>query len=104
MVTLEDFEKRYANIRKQHPHIGQCNHEGCRNPPDTTPLLGLDSSCAYHRLLFDHWLYEKMDPVPEMETVLLRREAFGKWADETDDARKDEIVLRSARDPINWEC
>lgn len=104
IVKLEDFKKRYENIRKQHPHIGQCVHEGCPNPPDITPGLGLDSSCAYHRLLFDHWLYEVMEPVPEMEKTLLRREAYGKWDDTIDDYLRNKIVLRIAQDAINWGC
>ena len=103
-ITLDDFEKRYANIRKQHPYIGQCNTEGCRNPPDITPGLGLDSSCAYHRMLFDFWLYERMDPIPEMENTLLRREAFGKWNDVITDQVRDDIVLKSAQEQINWAC
>lgn len=102
-VTIKDFAKRYANIRERYPHIGQCNHEGCRNPPDITSM-GVDSSCSYHRMLFDHWLYEKMDPVPEMEHTLLRREAFGKWNDGIDDFLRDKIVTHAAQDAINWEC
>jgi len=104
IVKLEDFKKRYENIRKQHPHIGQCVHEGCPNPPDITPGLGVDSSCAYHRFLFDYWLYEKMDLVPEMENTLLRREAYGKWDDTIDDYLRDKIALRAAQDPLNWYC
>lgn len=104
IVTLEDFEKRYRNIREQHPYIGQCNHEGCPNPPDITPGLGLDSSCAYHRLLFDFWLYERMDPVPEMENTLLRREAYGDWHVKLTDEDRDAIVLRAAQDPLDWYC
>lgn len=103
-IKLIDFEKRYVKIRERYPHIGQCIHQGCPNPPDLTPSLGLDSSCAYHRLLFDYWLYEVMEPTREMEHILLRREAFGKWNDKLDTETRNKIVLRLAQEAINWEC
>ena len=54
-VTLKDFEIRYKNIKKKYPDIETCGVMGCKNPVDITEGLGQDTSCSYHRFLFDFW-------------------------------------------------
>ena len=61
MVTLKDFETRYENIRRDVPDVKICSVCGCSNPRDSTEMLGVDTSCAYHRLLFDYWSCEVME-------------------------------------------
>jgi len=105
-VTLKDFEIRYTNIRMQNPKVKQCTAAGCKNPVDTT-LLGEDTSCAYHRLLFDFWSCEVMD-INKFNHYLKsqkgRRRAFTNWINRTGQVECDKIVLRMAQEGINWEC
>lgn len=106
-VTLEDFKIRYRNIRKQNPKVKECTVRGCHNPRDSTPLLGEDTSCAYHRLLFDFWSGEVMDNdklFHYLESQKGRRRAFTNWRNRTGKEGLDKIVLRMAQEGINWEC
>ena len=112
-VTLRDFEIRYCNIRRDIPGVKKCSVKGCKNPRDFTELLGPDTSCAYHRLLFDYWSADVVDldergnrlkpRILEM-TRKGRRRAFTNWMNRTGRAELDNIVLKLAQDPINWEC
>ena len=106
-VTLEDFEVRYQNIRKQNPKVKKCTVKGCPNPRDSTPFLGEDTSCAYHRLLFDFWASEIMD-LDKLQHYLQsqkgRRRAFTNWMNKIGKAECDRIVWELSQDRINWEC
>ncbi len=109
-VTFVDFEKRYENIRKQNPKVKKCSVKGCKNPRDSTPLLGEDTTCAYHRLLFDYWIYEVIGPKSGYSEGLMfmsrkgMRRAFTNWRNKTGKEECDKIVLQMAQDGINWEC
>ena len=102
-LSLEDLEIRYRNIRKSNPKIKNCSVKGCPNPRDSTPLLGKDTCCAYHRLLFDFW---SSDVVPNILTLTKgqRREGFSSWLSATGQAELEKMVLRMMKEPINWEC
>jgi len=105
-VTLKDLEIRYENIRKANPKVKLCSSKGCKNPVDTTEL-GEDTSCSYHRLLFDHWLYETMNPEKfhhYYTNQRARRSAFTRWQHKIGKEECDKIVLRLAQEPINWDC
>jgi hypothetical protein len=106
IVTLADFEIRYKNIRKQNLKVKKCSVSGCNNPRDSTPSLGEDTCCAYHRLLFDYW---STDVVPDkffhyLKSQKGRRRAFTNWMNRMGKKRLDELVLKMAQEPINWEC
>ena len=80
-ITLEDFEIRYKNILVSDPKRKCCSSSGCNNPVDYT-MLGEDTSCAYHRLLFDFWSCEVMDMDKfhhYLESQKGRRRAFTNW-------------------------
>jgi len=106
-VTLEDFEIRYKNIREANPKVKQCPIYGCKNPRDSTPLLGEDTTCAYHRLLFDYWVSMNMEFDKfyyYLENQRARRTAFTKWRNKIGKGACDEIVLKLAQEGINWQC
>ena len=104
-VTFEDFEVRYKKIREKYPTIKDCTVEGCTNPRDITEGLGVDTTCSYHRLLFDFWIYEVLD-VDETKKFITdrsaRRKAFSSWMLAMGKDHCDEIVLKMAQDKINW--
>lgn len=106
-VTLEDFEIRYRNIRNQNQKVKKCSVKGCNNPRDSTPLLGEDTCCAYHRLLFDFWMCD-IAPIRGHNVVLMsqkgRRRAFTNFLNRTGKEDLDRIVLEMAQEGINWEC
>ncbi|KKK62380.1 hypothetical protein LCGC14_3004910 [marine sediment metagenome] len=104
-VTLKDFEVRYRNIQEAHPKIRKCSVVGCSNPRDTT-MMGEDTSCAYHRLLFDAWMYGLVgDKIAYyFHNQRARRSAFTKWRNKLGEKACDKIVLRLAQEPINWKC
>lgn len=103
-ITLENFEVRYRNIRKQNPKVKKCSVHGCPNPRDSTPHLGEDTCCAYHRLLFDFWSSD----VYRGEILSLSKEdrghLFSDWMKKMGKNECDKIVLRMAQEQINWEC
>lgn len=105
-VTLEDFEVRYRNIREAHPEVQECSVVGCNNPRDITTHGGEDSSCAYHRLLFDAWS-DGLDHDKAMyysRNQRVRRAAFTRWRNKLGKEVCDKVVFRLAQEPINWEC
>lgn len=104
-VTFDDFEVRYTNIRRDHPDIGRCSVVGCKNPRDIT-LMGVDSSCSYHRMLFDAWMYALDSDKANyyFKNQRARRTAFTKWRNKLGEEACDSIVLRLAQEPINWKC
>ena len=98
-ITLNDFEKRYSNIRKDNPNVSECSVKSCKNPID---LNG--TTCAYHRLLFDHWMYEiKGRDIFNMSRRGIRI-AFSRWMNKTGKEICDSIVLDMAQYEINWIC
>ena len=106
-VTLEDFEIRYRNIRAKNPKVKKCVVRNCHNPRDSTPLLGEDTCCAYHRLLFDFWSCEAMKPdkfYHYLQSQKGRRRAFTNWMNRLGEAECDRLVLVMAQQGINWEC
>jgi len=105
-ITFKDFHVRYANIRKQYPNIESCSVHGCLNPVDFTEL-GKDTSCAYHRILFDIWAcggtdFEKFNFY--LTNQKARRTAFTKWRNSLGKEKCDELVLMEAQCSINWVC
>lgn len=106
-VTLEDFEIRYKNIKLQNPKVKKCTVKNCHNPRDSTPLLGEDTTCAYHRLLFDFWSSDVMNPDKfhhYLQSQKGRRRAFTNWMNKIGKSGCDKIVLKLAQEGINWEC
>ncbi len=105
-INLEDFEIRYKNLRDANPKFKKCSVVGCNNPRDLTTHGGEDSSCAYHRLLFDAWSYD-LDHDKLMYYVgnqRARRSAFTKWRNRHGEKTCDEFVLKLAQEAINWAC
>lgn len=103
-ITLKDFDERYKWIRKNVPNVADCGFACCSNPVDATPGLGVSTTCAYHRLLFDWWLYEVVKDHRILEDTVKRRRAFKKWVYDIGKEKADKIVLQMAQDGINWEC
>lgn len=106
-VSLKDLEIRYKNLKESYPEIKQCSIIGCKNPRDITELLGKDTTCAYHRLLFDYWIMEIVNPDifdKYFNNQKARRSAFTRWRNKMGDDSCNEIVLRLAQEPINWKC
>ena len=106
-VTLRDFEIRYQNIKQANPKVKQCSVSDCHNPRDSTPTLGEDTCCAYHRLLFDFWSSDVMHPddfYHYLQSQKGRRRAFTNWMNKMGKAKLDEIVLKMAQEGINWIC
>jgi len=97
-ITLEDFKIRYKNILKDNPKIERCSFVGCKNPADG------GTTCAYHRLLFDHWMCEVKGAGIMGMTTRGRRIAFSRWVHKTGKATCDAIVLDMAQYNINWVC
>jgi hypothetical protein len=108
VITLEDFEIRYQNLRKTSKRkLKQCTVAGCKNPRDLTPLSGYSNTCSYHRFLFDFWSCEVIHNEKlwyYMEHQKARRRAFSIWLKKMGKEKLDEIVLNMAQEPINWEC
>jgi hypothetical protein len=103
-VTLADFEVRYQNLRRDYPNNPMCSVEGCPNPVDVTEGLGIDTTCAYHRLLFDFWFFEVIDNDELLTDQVKRRKAFKKWIGKTGKEACDKLVLGMAKEKINWMC
>ena len=109
---LELIEERnkainVVNIRRISEHktpVPECVWPDCTELRDGTPGMGLDTSCPYHRLLFDHWLYE----VSTQELLALPREERNKhieqWVEKTGKEKCDKIVDEMSRVGINWMC
>jgi len=96
-IDFKDFDIRYQMIREKYPDIGNCAFRGCKNPPD-------DTVCSYHRLLFDHWMYEVKRSGIVIMSPRGRRIAFSRWANKKGKEVCDTIVLDMAQDLINWVC
>ena len=106
-VTLGDFVVRYENLREQHPDLPECSVESCRNPCDITEGMGVDTTCAYHRLLFDYWIMEVVSPDYTHRYIMdktARRRDFSEWRKSQGKTTCDSIVLQMAQSSINWMC
>lgn len=103
-VTLKDFNVRYANLRRDYPDNPDCSVEGCHNPVDVTEGMGIDTSCAYHRLLFDYWTCEAIEDTFSFKTRAESRKVFKDWLEKTGKETCDKLVLEMAKEPINWDC
>ena len=101
-VSLEDLEIRYKNIREQNPKVKKCSVKGCNNPRDSTPLLGGDTCCAYHRLLFDFWFCDVR--VRNYKNREAQGKAFENWLKRIGKKTQNELALKMAQEPINWKC
>lgn len=82
----------------------ECGYRDCNLPIDKTSL-GWDTSCPYHRLLFDHWLYNIAgQDINHYKTSQGKRSAFTQWVNRAGKKQCDEIVDEMSNVPINWEC
>lgn len=97
MITFDDFEKHYQAVLADNPKVPKCSVRGCTNPAD-------DSACAYHRLLFDFWMYEVCGQKIRTMTQRGRRRASTNWRKKTGKEACDAIVLDMAQNAINWYC
>ena len=98
MITLKDFDLRYENIRSEYPDTGNCQFKGCKNPID------FDTTCAYHRLLFDHWMCEVKGSGIMQMSPRGKRIAFSRWVHKIGPEACDSIVLDMAQYGIHWVC
>jgi len=82
----------------------ECGFEGCTLPIDHT-LMGWDTSCPYHRLLYDYWMYEVFgtEKILEIEREK-KRMLFREWVAMTGKEGCDKIVDEMSSDSINWKC
>lgn len=104
-ITLDDLEIRYNGIKEKNPKIPKCSKIECKNPIDWAgPHMGWDTSCAYHRLLFDYWIYEIVNQDLVVMERQERRIEFDKWIKSIGQEKADEIVLMMANEKINWMC
>ena len=84
--------------------IPKCVVNGCKELRDATPGLGMDTTCPYHRLLFDYWLYEVCEDINRYKTRQGRRSAVTRWVKSVGKERCDKIVDDMSNSPINWKC
>ena len=105
-ITLKDLDIRYKGIRaKSKDKVPNCSFKRCTNPIDYTEGMGWDTTCSYHRLLFDYWLYN----VIEGNTEILKnrnnsRKMFNEWVKQIGKNKADKIVVKMVNDGIIWEC
>lgn len=103
MITMKDLDIRCKGILEKNPKVPRCSTKGCQNPIDYTEGMGWDTSCPYHRLLFDWWLYEiRQGDIPTNQKA--RRRIFAMWVKKIGKKKADKIVLKMANDPINWSA
>lgn len=103
-ITLKDLDIRCENLKKEYPENPTCSFTGgCDKPVDVTPGMGIDTSCPYHRLLFDYWMYEVLGEAPHPHKAT-RRRLFREWTEKIGKDECDRIVLEMANDGINWTC
>jgi len=84
--------------------LPKCTYHDCNLPIDYTEGLGFDTSCPYHRLLFDHWLYGIAEQKISTYSKRGRRIAFTRWCNKTGKKQCDKIVDEMSKDGINWKC
>lgn len=91
---------RVHSLLKANP--SRCTYPGCNLPLDNT-TLGWDTTCPYHRLLFDHWMYNIAESLNHY-TKQGKRSAFTQWVNRTGKEECDKIVDEMSKVPINWKC
>lgn len=102
-LTNDLIKIRVHALLKANP--SKCGYHDCNLPIDRTDGMGWDTSCPYHRLLFDYWLYDIAGPdINHYKTKQGKRSAFTQWVNRTGKKRCDEIVDEYSKIPINWEC
>lgn len=84
--------------------LPRCGYKGCNLPIDYTEGIGFDTSCPYHRLLFDWWLYNVANHPISLYSKRGRRIAFSKWINRIGKNQCDKIVDDMSKTPINWKC
>lgn len=101
---LKGLRKWWYN--KENPNkLRFCSFDNCINPVDATTHMGIDTSCPYHRLLFNHWLYVVINSAPEiLEVKETRQRMFREWVAKVGQDECDRIVSKMAIEPINWVC
>jgi len=109
LEVIEIRNKRIREVNAQRIADGQepipkCVVRGCPELRDSTKGLGAATSCPYHRLLFDYWLYEVCKNIQKYKTRAGRRSAVTRWANQIGKKECDRIVDVMSRVPINWEC
>lgn len=92
---------RVHSLLKSKPPV--CGYKDCNLPVDHT-ALGWDTSCPYHRLLFDWWLYNFANHPPSLYSKRGKRIAFTRWVNKTGKKECDKIVNDMSKDAINWKC
>lgn len=91
----------HSLLKAKAPECGYCD---CNLPIDNT-MLGWDTSCPYHRLLFDYWLMEVIgNDINFYKTVQGKRSAFTQWVNRIGKENCDKIVNDMSEWPLNWEC
>jgi len=106
-ITLQDLDIWCENLLKAFPDNPKCAFDG--KPVDVT-LMGIDTSCPYHRLLHDQFLYNEGGHELQLQMAEgnLTREAyrldFHCWMIRKGKEVCDAIVLEMASAPLNWEC
>jgi len=103
-TRLQELESglKEVGMLENHPH---CSVDGCDELCDITSM-GVDSSCPYHRLLYDHWMSTiAMSEFPHvLREMHKRRQLFGDWMDEIGKEECNRIVDNMSIDGINWIC
>lgn len=106
MIDVRNARIQEANakrIKKGWEGIPKCTWPGCKHLVDATEGMGMDTSCPYHRLLFDYWLYNVQTNINELSKQG-RRSAVTQWVNKLGKDKCDKIVDEMSRDPINWMC
>lgn len=89
-VTFADFEIRNKGLRGS--KAPNCTFKGCKNPRNCT-----ESTCFYHRVLFDRWLCDLGNSRARCDD-----KAFYAWIEKCGKLACDRMVLEFAQAPINW--
>jgi len=100
-LTNDLIKLRVHSLLKAKPP--ECSYRDCNIPIDHT-TLGWDTSCPYHRLLFDYWLYEIAYHPVTLYSKRGRRIAFSRWVNKIGKKECDKIVDELSKNPINWKC
>jgi len=97
--VLQALKNRCKFLKNKFPDIKKCKM--CDNPVDIT-MLGFDTCCPYHRMLFDSYFYNAMDEFGgDIEKV---REEFDKWNKTLSGEQRNNIVAEMGKSSLNWMC
>lgn len=95
---LKTVQDRSDFLKVKFPKDPKCKM--CDNNVDRT-MMGKDTACVYHRMLWDSFMYDAMDKYRDIKKV---REEFVKWNNTLTKDKRDNIVADMAKSPLNWEC